>query len=97
MNPLKVQISSIDKKINVLLKDYDQTLQSNFQLEKENQRLEGMINTQQTRIAEMEKTMNLIKMTRGETISDNEKSNLDELLDQYIKEIDKCIAVLSRQ
>ncbi len=96
MQSIKTKISSIEKKIDVLMQDYMEVARHNYNLEKEQKRLQDKVDWQQNHISKLEKTLSILKKQKGMGLTHNEREDLNGMLDEYILEIDKCIASLSR-
>ncbi|MEO8582534.1 MAG: hypothetical protein ABI415_01990 [Flavitalea sp.] len=88
------QLKRITDKLQELLKKYDQ-------LYKENEKLRAeLVPAKQREIGFMEQIANLeqkvlvLKTTPGK-MNDTDKKELDKKLHGYLKEIDRCISMLS--
>lgn len=88
------QIKSIADKLQ-------QVLQRHQALQKENEQLVGNMrvlkergSAQQQKIDELELKLAALKIATGQ-LNDTEKKDVDKRLNQYIREIDRCIAMLS--
>ncbi|MBP7931155.1 MAG: hypothetical protein KAZ11_00820 [Chitinophagaceae bacterium] len=90
------QIDRIEEKLANLIAQHYQTLRENQNLRKE---LENNLSNQQalkTRVEELEIKIALLKSSEAE----GEKSSraaLEKKINTYVKEIDRCIAILGNQ
>jgi len=97
MNPLHDKIESINKKIGLLLDDYNKLFEENCNLKNHITDLQNKVDFEKRKSQNLEGNLVLLKKTAGNSLSNDESQNLDLLLDQYLKEIDKCIASLNVQ
>ncbi len=87
------QIMEIKEKVRRLLKQYTQLQKENKQL-KENAKLaEEKIAAQEQKLDDMKQQVSLLKLnTRG--MKETDKKEFEKTLSGYIREIDRCIALL---
>ena len=94
MSQPDVQIKRIQEKIQVLLKRHGDLQKENSELKKEVERL-SVQSTQQLRSIEtLKQQVEVLKVSSG-TWNDNDKKDFEKRISQYVREIDKCIALLS--
>lgn len=95
MPDLNDHIASVSTKLQLLLKQYDHLL-------KENDQQQQLINTlqqdQQNTREQLEtlQQQNLVLKASVTDMSPADKKELEQKLNQYIKNIDKCISLLSQ-
>lgn len=95
MDQLNIHIATVNSKLQQLLKQYDLLL-------KENEKQQQLINSmQQERLGtkeqlELLQQQNLILKATVTEMEPAEKKELEQKLNQYIKNIDKCISLLSQ-
>lgn len=89
------QFNSINEKLQLLLKQHNR-------LKKENERLREELDAQRQKEAETQQTvqdlhqqMAILKVASGD-MSDKDKKDFERKINQYVREIDKCIAFLSQ-
>ncbi len=89
------QFTAINDKLQLLLRALGR-------LQKENERLKSDVEqakqkelTAKQNIEELQQQSSILKLASGE-MSDKDKKNFEKKINQYIKEIDKCIAFLSQ-
>ena len=94
MNNLEAHIKSINEKLQQLLKKY-------AALKKENETLSGKLNQLKHKedesanaIAELKQKVNILQVASG-NMSENDQKEFEKKINQYIKEIDKCMSMLS--
>lgn len=94
MNDLEQHIKRINDKLQQLLKNYQQ-------LQKDNERQTRLIDTLQQgkekdmqQINELQEKVSILKAASGQ-MSDADKKEFEKNINRYIREIDKCIGMLS--
>jgi len=93
MTELDVHIKRIQEKLQRLLKEYNDSQKKNGQLKKELERsVKQSLQHQQT-IEMMKQQVEVLKASSG-TMNENDKRDFERRISQYVREIDKCIALL---
>jgi uncharacterized phage infection (PIP) family protein YhgE len=94
MSELQSNIKRINDKLQKLLKRH-------IQLQKDNERQSKLIATLQDtkeknaqHIAQLQEQVNILKTSTGQ-MNDADKKAFEKHIDQYIKQIDKCIGLLA--
>jgi len=94
MTDLDAHIKRINDKLQLLLKNYQL-------LQKENERQNKLIDTLQQskekdmqQITELQEKVNILKAASGQ-MNEADKKEFEKNISRYIKEIDKCIGLLS--
>lgn len=94
MSDLEKNIKRINDKLQLLLRDYQQ-------LQKDNQRqtilIEELTKTKEKnsqQIKTLQEQVGILKAATGQ-MNDADKKAFEKHINQYIKEIDKCIGILS--
>ncbi|MGV3656541.1 MAG: hypothetical protein ACO1NX_01255 [Chitinophagaceae bacterium] len=93
---------SVDQQFNTLADKLQLLLKAMGRLQKENERLkedlQGAREREQAalqRIDELQQQTAILKYAAGE-MDEKEKKEFEKKINQYLREIDKCIAYLSR-
>jgi len=94
MNPLEQHIQRITEKLQQLLKQYRYVQKENEKLKKELQDIRAMHTERSKQIEDLEQKVAILK-TATNNMSEQDKKDLEKRINQYIKEIDRCISVLS--
>jgi len=94
MNPLEQHIQRINEKLQQLLKQYRFVQKENEKLRKELTDIKGLHTERSKQIEELEQKVSILK-TATNNMSEEDKKNLEKRLNHYIKEIDRCIGLLS--
>jgi archaellum component FlaC len=94
MNPLEQHIQRINEKLQNLLKQYRFLQKDNEKLRKELNDIRGIHSERSKQIEELEQKVAILK-TATNNMSNEDKKELEKRLNHYIKEIDRCITILS--
>lgn len=94
MSQLETHISRINNKLQEVLKNYDALKKQNIQQTETIQVLTAEKNEQIQKIRLLEEQQYLLKSMAGK-LDEKEKKSFEQALGKYIREIDKCIAMLS--
>ncbi len=93
---------TIDEQFNIISNKLQQMLKRYQRLQKENAELKtalqnaGTIEQQsQQKIEELRQQSAILKMAAG-SLSEKDKKDFERKINQYVKEIDRCIAYLSQ-
>jgi phage tail tube protein FII len=94
MSDLEVQLKRIQDKLQQVLKDHSALQKENLRLKEEldKNRTQSFVN-QQT-IEDLKQQVDVLKITSGDW-DQNDKKEFEKRINSYIKEIDRCIALLS--
>ena len=93
---LQNEFQSLERKINLLLNQFTGEKQKNEQLRIENQQLGEQLKAKSEQIQNFQNQIKISKIA-GSIGTDNEDvSKLKDKIDDYVNEIDYCIAQLSR-
>lgn len=94
MNNLEVHIKSVNEKLQQLLKKH-------VALKKENDNLKEELNSLKEKeveykyaLHELDQKVSILKVASGQ-MSEKDNKEFEKRINQYIKEIDKCIGLLS--
>jgi len=87
------QISRITAKLQHLLRTHELLIKENEKLRTEVTELRSKQENQAGKIAELEQSVAVLRTLTG-SMDDQEKKALEKQLNLYIREIDRCIAML---
>jgi archaellum component FlaC len=89
------QFNTINEKLQQLLRQYNR-------LQKENERLREELNQANekerqvhSRVDELQQQISILKLSSGD-MNEKDKKEFEKKINQYLKEIDKCISFLSQ-
>lgn len=94
MTDLDVHIKRIHEKLERLLKQYNDLQKENNLLKKEIERSARQATINQQTIETLKQQVEVLKISSGNW-DENDKKEFEKRINHYIKEIDKCIALLS--
>ena len=89
---------SVDQQFNIINDKLQQLLKQQGRLKKENERLrheleecKGKETTYHQKIDELSQQISILKLAGGD-MNEKDKREFERKINQYVKEIDKCIA-----
>ena len=94
MVDLDLQIKSIQEKLQQLLKQQAVLQRENQRLKKELNKATGLLEEKQSLMQSLQQQMDVVKLGSG-NLNEAEKNALGKRIDVYLKEIDKCLALLN--
>ena len=94
MEALETNIKRINDKLQKLLKHYQQLLKDNERQSRLIHELQEAKDKNTQQIDQLQQQVGILKSAAGQ-MTDNDKKNFEKHINQYIKEIDKCIGLLS--
>ena len=94
MVDLDLQIKSIQDKLQQLLKQQAVLHKENQRLKKELEKATGLNEEKQALVQALQQQTDVLKLGSG-TLDEAEKNALGKRIDVYLKEIDKCLALLN--
>lgn len=93
---------SVDQQFNSINEKLQQLLKQQNRLQKENERLKEELHVSKTnektilqQMDEMQQQISILKVASGE-LNEKDKREFEKKINQYIREIDKCISFLSQ-
>ena len=89
------QFNTINAKLQQLLKQHNRLKKENEKLKEEVQKAKQQQEAAKQTIDELHQHIAILKTATGE-LSEKDKKAFEKRLNQYIKEIDKCISFLSQ-
>ena len=93
---LKTNLSGLERKILVLINEHKNLKEELKSLKTENQELKTAVRVRDEQIAGFHNQLKITKIVDSINPEDGSVSELKKKVDDYIREIDKCIAHLSR-
>ena len=91
---VELQVKRIQDKLQQLLKQRESLLKENGRLKDEILQLQQARHGHSEKLEQLQQQVEILRTTKGE-MSEAEKKVLEKRLGQYIREIDRCIALLS--
>jgi chromosome segregation ATPase len=93
---LKTNLTGLERKILVLVGEHKNLKEELKGLKRENQELKEAVRARDEQIAGFHNQLKITKIVDSLNPEDGSVSELKKKVDDYIREIDKCIAHLSR-
>ena len=94
MADLEIQLKRIQDKLQQVLKDYAALQKENLRLKEELDKNRTQSFANQQNIEELKQQVEVLKITSGDW-EEGDKKEFEKRINSYIKEIDRCIALLS--
>lgn len=94
MKTIEEHISFINNKLQLLLKKYAALQKENFSLNSEIELYKEREQQTLQKIDSLEMQARILKTSAG-SMNEEEKKNFEKKISQYIKDLDKCIAMLN--
>lgn len=91
----RTELSNLDRKVKLLLNDHSQLRQEIESLKRQNDLLESKVSEKEVALSGFQNQLKISKIVESMVAGDENTTELKEVIDGYIKEIDKCIAHLS--
>jgi regulator of replication initiation timing len=95
MVDLDLQIKSIQDKLQQLLKQQAVLQRENQKLKKDLEKAIVENNEREQSLQALQQQVDAVKLGSGNLLNDTEKTVLSKRIDGYLKEIDKCLALLN--
>lgn len=90
------QLFSLERKVRLLVGEYKKLKEENQQAKEEISQLTQTLQMKDDQIGNFQNRINISKIVDSIAVDDVKATELKKNIDLYIKEIDKCIAHLSR-
>lgn len=90
----ETQLKRIQDKLQILLKQHDTLQKENKWLRKELSDNKLQSTQQQKNIDQLKQQVEILKLNAGE-MNEEDKKQFEKRINGYLKEIDRCIALLS--
>ena len=93
---------SVDQQLMIVQEKLQQLVKQHTRLKRENEQLRQLLQEQKAQqhlslelIEHLEQQVSILKFSAGD-MSDADRKDFEKKINQYVKEIDKCIAFLSQ-
>ncbi len=95
MSTTDQHLKQIQDKLQHLLKQYAAIQKENRKLKEELESIKQKNSAQQKNVDELKQQVGVLKLNAGE-MSEADKKEFEKRITVYVKEIDRCIAMLSK-
>ena len=92
---LDQQFNTINDKLQLLLKQYNRLQKENERLKEELVQARRVETQTRQQLEEFQQQVSILKVTSGD-MSDRDRKEFEKKINQYVREIDKCISFLSQ-
>ena len=93
MNTTEQHLRRIQDKLQLLLKQFAIVQKENSRLKEDIRSAQEKLNGQQKNVDELKQQVSVLKLSTGE-MSEGDKKEFEKRINGYLKEIDRCIAML---
>ena len=95
MSNTEQHLKRIQEKLQLLLKEHTAIVKENKTLKQELSEAEKKVITQQKNVDELKQQVSILKVSAGD-MSEADKKEFEKRINGYLKEIDRCIAMLGQ-
>lgn len=96
MDQYSARIEELSKKAEKLVRRYGELKETCAKLELENQELKEALEARTKQVEDLDHDLRVVKVAKQlSAFPDEEKQELKKKINEYIKEIDKCVALLN--
>jgi len=93
MSDLEIQLKRIQDKLQQVLKEYAALQKENLRLKEDLDKNRTQSFAHQQNIEDLKQQVDVLKITSGDW-NEGDKKEFEKRINSYIKEIDRCIALL---
>ena len=93
---LNNELQSLERKIRLLMTQYNQEKKQNEDLKNQNKELKSLLNSKEQQILDFQNKIKISTIVDSISVGDSEATEVKNKIDDYIKEIDKCINQLNK-
>ena len=93
---LNNELQTLERKIRLLMTKYTQEKKNNEDLKNQNMELKSLLNSKEQQILDFQNKIKISTIVDSISVGDSEATEVKNKIDDYIKEIDKCINQLNR-
>ena len=94
---MKSLVENIEKKVSKLIKLYQSVQKEKEEILTENNKLELDLSNKDETINMLEEKIKLLRITKSVSTQDDERNKESrQKINKYVREIDKCIALLNK-
>lgn len=91
---LRTEINNLERKVKMLLSEHTHLKDEINTLRLENEVLKDRLHQKESNLENFQNQMKISKIVESMAVEGNDTTELKDVIDDYIKEIDKCIAHL---
>lgn len=95
MENLDTYIVSLSGRVEKLVRTQAQLREENLKLKSRNEELELVVNDQKNVLSKLEEENKVVKIAKAVTDDDDDRKEQRKRLNELVREVDKCIALLN--
>jgi len=96
MVDLDLHIKAVQERLQLLLKSHQALVRENQRLQKELEKSQQQVTSRDEHVHSLQQQVDALKLgTSAQSQSPEEKALLEKRINGYLKEIDKCLALLN--
>ena len=93
---MKTIINNIEVKVGKLIAKYDQVNAEKLDLQRNNNTLKARLQEKESQIVALQDKVKLMNISKSVDASEEEVKSTRLKINEYVREIDKCIALLNK-
>ena len=93
---LNTELQSLERKIRLLLSQYQTVRKENDTLKLENQELKSILNSKDHQLNDFQNKIKISTIVDSINVGEHEAKEVKSKINEYIREIDKCIKQLTK-
>jgi len=94
---MKNLVENIEKKVSKLIQLYQSVQKEKEEILTENNKLESDLSDKEKTIKRLEEKIKLLRITKSVSTQDDKRNKESrQKINEYVREIDKCIALLNK-
>jgi len=93
---LNNELQTLERKIRLLITQYTQEKKTSEDLKIQNQELKELLSAKEQQISDFQNKIKISTIVDSISVGESEATEVKNKIDDYIKEIDKCINQLSK-
>ena len=93
---LNNELQTLERKIRLLITQYTQEKKTSEDLKIQNQELKELLSAKEQQISDFQNKIKISTIVDSISVGETEATEVKNKIDDYIKEIDKCINQLSK-
>jgi chromosome segregation ATPase len=93
---LKTNLNGLERKLQILVSEHKNLKEQVILLKQENQELKGGLHSRDEQLLNFKNQIKISKIVDNLNPENGSSSELKKKVEEYIREVDKCIAYLSR-
>lgn len=93
---LKTNLNGLERKLQILIGEHKSLKEQVLLLKQENQELKGALRNRDEQLLNFKNQIKISKIVDNLNPEDGSSSELKKKVEEYIREVDRCIAYLSK-